>query len=981
MTERRSPRKLVADAWARSAGSERRAVLFLLVLPVVVFVVPALFGHPVVAGDNQIQNYPLRVLSGQMLSAGHLPMWDPWIWSGSPLLGGLNAGSLYPGTWIFAVLPGLVAWTANLVFLYWVAAFGIYVLARMYGLTPLASVLGGASFAFAGSMTAQMVHLGVVQGAAWIPWMVAGELRLAQLFLPGTARRAESGPGAGGPGDHRTSHDHRTRQARTEEPGWRAALPWVLLVGLSGGLVFLVGEPRSMADAAWVCVLCAAWWLILSFRASAVSGSRRIWFVATIAMSGALAIAIGGAQLFPGISFLSTTQRSTASLSYFGSGSLPPRWSVLLLVPDIFGGDGILHQPQYFAGYNLPEVTGYIGILACVGAFTLLARSIGRSRSRDARTWSVWLVILAVGLVLTFGTYSPLGGPLSHIPFYGGLRLQSRNLTIVDLGLAMLLAFWVDTLLRRLEDTADGTAGAGTAGAETSGDGTAGDGTAGAETSGDGTAGDGTAVRAAVPRRSVPWPDVVGLAPAFVAGILCIALLAIPARLETAFGITGDGPASAAGLRPWAALQLVVVLVVIGLVLRWPKLSAQHARRWLLLVVVGDLLLFSVACSTGFVAGRGVPLLPVASQAASLGTGRFAIYDPPVTNLPGLIRVGETDLNALTHHASVQGYGSVVGKTYDDATGTHLDGTLSPCALEGGTFAPFGLRTLLALPASVAPLVAEGLPAAPESAGCGIDWPQPDATSRTWLFESPVEVDEVDLAIGAGESVSSAITPKLRIGVVTTGGQVVWPDVVKRTTSAHGATVEFRTPVAATSLVASGPGAGEISDTTIVIGPETRIALDGPLQDALDKGGWRYAGRLDGFVRYVLDSASRNVWIEGDPTGASVVRISTTIEDGETDRVDTDHPVVVARSEAYAKGWHVEVTNMGDGRTVELPAKAVGLVQGVSLPAGKFEIRWSYWAPGMSLGLASSALGALVLVAGVVVLAWNPRRRRQAAAG
>src|SRR5580704_12773169 len=145
MTERRSPRELVADGWARSAGSERRAILFLLVVPVVVFVVPALFGHPVVAGDNQIQNYPLRVLSGQMLRAGHLPMWDPWIWSGSPLLGGLNAGSLYPGTWIFAVLPGLVAWTANLVFLYWVAAFGIYVLARMYGLTPLASALGGAS--------------------------------------------------------------------------------------------------------------------------------------------------------------------------------------------------------------------------------------------------------------------------------------------------------------------------------------------------------------------------------------------------------------------------------------------------------------------------------------------------------------------------------------------------------------------------------------------------------------------------------------------------------------------------------------------------------------------------------------------------------------------------------------------------------------------------------------------------------------------
>src|ERR1700721_1284417 len=177
MTDRRAPQERLSHAWAHSAVSERRAGVFLLALPVGVFVVPALFGHPVVAGDNQIQNYPLRVLSGQMLRAGHLPMWDPWIWSGSPLLGGLNAGSLYPGTWIFAVLPGLVAWTANLVFLYWVAAIGVYVLARTYGLAPLASVLGAVSFSFVGSMTAQMLHLVFFHRAASISWMVSCELR------------------------------------------------------------------------------------------------------------------------------------------------------------------------------------------------------------------------------------------------------------------------------------------------------------------------------------------------------------------------------------------------------------------------------------------------------------------------------------------------------------------------------------------------------------------------------------------------------------------------------------------------------------------------------------------------------------------------------------------------------------------------------------------------------------------------------------
>ncbi len=116
------------------------AVGLLLAVPLIVFVVPALFGHPVVAGDNQIQNYPLRVLSGQMLRSGPPPALGPVDLVGHPLLGGLNAGSLYPGTLLYAVLPGLVAWTVNLVFLYWLAVVGVYALCRTYGLGPLASL-------------------------------------------------------------------------------------------------------------------------------------------------------------------------------------------------------------------------------------------------------------------------------------------------------------------------------------------------------------------------------------------------------------------------------------------------------------------------------------------------------------------------------------------------------------------------------------------------------------------------------------------------------------------------------------------------------------------------------------------------------------------------------------------------------------------------------------------------------------------------
>src|ERR1700689_1875284 len=61
-------------------------------LPVLVFGVPALLGHSVLPGDDLSQNFPLRVLAGREIRGGHLPLYDPYIWSGAPMLAGWNAG-------------------------------------------------------------------------------------------------------------------------------------------------------------------------------------------------------------------------------------------------------------------------------------------------------------------------------------------------------------------------------------------------------------------------------------------------------------------------------------------------------------------------------------------------------------------------------------------------------------------------------------------------------------------------------------------------------------------------------------------------------------------------------------------------------------------------------------------------------------------------------------------------------------------------
>src|SRR5579862_4615781 len=73
-------RSRAALRWLATPDGKAESVLVLL--PLLLFVVPALAGYPRINGDNALQNFPLRVFSGDQLRAGHLPLWNPYIWSG-----------------------------------------------------------------------------------------------------------------------------------------------------------------------------------------------------------------------------------------------------------------------------------------------------------------------------------------------------------------------------------------------------------------------------------------------------------------------------------------------------------------------------------------------------------------------------------------------------------------------------------------------------------------------------------------------------------------------------------------------------------------------------------------------------------------------------------------------------------------------------------------------------------------------------------
>jgi hypothetical protein len=124
-----------------------------------------------------------------------MPLFDPYIWSGAPLLAGWNAAAAYPLTWLFAVLPGTAAWTLNMIVTWAVAGLGMFCFLRAPRLASLASFLGAFSFTFAGGMSAQVTHFGLVAGLSWVPLALLSILRLAQDRPRPFPARLDSGPG------------------------------------------------------------------------------------------------------------------------------------------------------------------------------------------------------------------------------------------------------------------------------------------------------------------------------------------------------------------------------------------------------------------------------------------------------------------------------------------------------------------------------------------------------------------------------------------------------------------------------------------------------------------------------------------------------------------------------------------------------------------------------------------------------------------
>src|SRR5215213_4830636 len=101
MTRPSNPRPSGNHNFPFALSRERLAAVAVTLAPVLYFLPALLSGSVLCPDDGTIFNTPLRVAAANITLDGSLPLWNPYIFGGMPLLASAQGGLLFPPNWFY----------------------------------------------------------------------------------------------------------------------------------------------------------------------------------------------------------------------------------------------------------------------------------------------------------------------------------------------------------------------------------------------------------------------------------------------------------------------------------------------------------------------------------------------------------------------------------------------------------------------------------------------------------------------------------------------------------------------------------------------------------------------------------------------------------------------------------------------------------------------------------------------------------------
>lgn len=334
------------------------------------------------------QFYMWKSLIAEGWRTFQIPLWNPYSYSGYPLLANFHSGVFYPLNIIQVIFGDIVGWDTLVIFPSFASAVTMYLYLRQIKLNKTGSVIGGLIYSFSGFAISWAQFVTAAQAMIWMPLIF---IILEKYF-----------------------YSKKTYY-----------LYWIPIIFF---LLITSGHFQIMVYISALAVVYFIWkWLekrdFLDIRAMIIP------LILTLGMSAF--------QLLPTIEMTNYGMRTVDKyISGYNYGLLPIKYLVTLLSPDYFGNPA---TGNYFGVFNYHEAIFYTGVLAI---FTFMLSLFLFKENKYVR---FFVILGIISFMLGFDT--PLGRSIYtyKIPLVS-TSAAGRIAVIFSMSLAVLAGIVISNL-------------------------------------------------------------------------------------------------------------------------------------------------------------------------------------------------------------------------------------------------------------------------------------------------------------------------------------------------------------------------------------------------------------------------------------------------------------------------------------------------------------------------------------------------------
>ena len=335
---------------------------------------------------------PPRLLWITLIKSFEFPLWNPYNYSGIPLLATLQPGILYPPNLLFLFLPFPVAWNWLIILHFVFSGFTTYYLLRYLKVSTLSSFAGGIIFMLSGYLLSVHSLLPHLLAVGWFP--------LVLLYF---IKHYETG---------------RYRN--------------LVLSCFCLTLEFLAGAPEMVMLTLFV--LC----VIAIYPTPFLYGDPPNWFkrLSPFIFLLIMFLLVSAIQLIPFYELKIHSIRST-SIPYTEAITWSLSWRdfILFFLPDAFGYGQT--EVKYWANQSWLK-TVYLGVIPFIMSLFFFC-------SND-RKRLVFFLFMLISVIFALGGNTPLYKLLYNLPPFNAIRYPVKFLFLFFFVIAVTSAFGFDIL-------------------------------------------------------------------------------------------------------------------------------------------------------------------------------------------------------------------------------------------------------------------------------------------------------------------------------------------------------------------------------------------------------------------------------------------------------------------------------------------------------------------------------------------------------